>query len=93
MFFLKKKRLYRNGDLRVVKRFAWYPRICREHWDNRVDSTVRWLQTVYIRQEYIVVWEGSWKNIEFVTEAEYLEHNEETRAILSGPHPTWPRNR
>lgn len=82
------KRVYRDHEFRVVKRFAWFPIICRQRWDNRVDSQTVWLKTVYVRQEHRSGYNGSWwSNEEFVGEGEHYAHLEETRAILAGPHP------
>ncbi len=87
------KRIYREHEDRVVKRFAWLPITCRQSWDSRVDSQTVWLRTVYVRQEYHPLWalwgETLWNNKEFVGEDEYFAHLEETRAILAGPHPPY----
>lgn len=85
------RRVYGNHEFRVVKRFAWLPITCRQHWDNRVDSQTIWLKTVYVRQEYHSGYDAWWTNKEFVGEREYRAHLEETRKILAGPHP--PRER
>lgn len=88
------KRIYREYEDRVVKRFAWFPITCRQGWGNRVDSQTEWLKTVYVRQEYQVSWsESDWTNKEFVGEDEYFAHLEETRAILAGPHPPYGQDR
>jgi hypothetical protein len=81
------KRIYREHEQRVIKRFAWFPITCRQGWDNRVDSQTVWLKTVYVRQEYHPGYHTWWSSDEFVGEEEYNAHLEETRAILAGPHP------
>ncbi len=84
----RQKRIYRQNEQRVVKRFAWFPITCRQGWDNRVDSQTEWLKVVYVRQEYAPSWgETLWDNKEFVGEDEYYAHLEETRKILAGPYP------
>ena len=58
-----------NYDKRIVKRFALLP--------IEADKEVRWLETVYIEQEYREYflsdfrgWENNW----FVTKKEYLDY-------------------
>ncbi len=88
------KRVYRNYEHRVVRRFAWFPITCKQVWDNRVDSQTVWLKTVYVRQQYEASWgDYWWTNKEFVSEEEYYAHQEETRAILAGPHPPYGKDR
>lgn len=79
------KRVYRHHEYRVVKRFAWLPIICSQHWDNRVDSQVIWMKTVYVLQQFHSSYDSWWINKEFVSEDKYLAHLEETRTILAGP--------
>lgn len=69
---LSKRRRYSTYDHRVIKRFAWFPIICRVYWDDRVDTETRWLQTVYILQQFENSWSDTWwKNREFVTKDDY----------------------
>lgn len=52
--------LLHNKDIRIIKRFALLP--------IRIDYEVRWLETVYIRQEYY----NGWHNDGFVDKRSYL---------------------
>lgn len=80
---VKKKLIYRHRDNRVIKRFAWFPITCTEYWNDRKRSETRWLQTVYVRQTYKILWtEAWWVNDFFAIEAEYEAYLEEVKEIL-----------
>lgn len=75
LIWTRVKRIWEDGDMRIVRRFALFPITCRRYWDDRIDIETRWLQTVYVAQKYTRVWsEAWWINKHFSTEAEYEEH-------------------
>lgn len=40
----------RNGDMRVIKKYAWFPIRIKSRWEHTTEW--RWLELVKIRQEY-----------------------------------------
>lgn len=57
-----RKKLLKNGDTRIVKRFAYFP--------IRAGDEMRWLEIVNIKQKLIVYGDIDvpyvWENIEFI---------------------------
>jgi hypothetical protein len=75
LIWTRAKRIWKDGDVRIIKRFALFPITCRKHWDDRIDIETRWLQTVYVAQQLKQLWdEWWWTNKYFSNEAEYEEH-------------------
>lgn len=79
-----KKRNYRDGDRRTIKRFALLPCFVSRSWDDRVDKEMRWLKIVYVQQKFYAGWGDAcwWTNEHFVTEAEYIESLNNDAEIL-----------
>lgn len=61
-----------KGNIRIKKKFALLP--------VRIDSEVRWLETVYIyqRKDY----SGYWINVRFETKQAYIERKAEEKEFL-----------
>lgn len=45
----------RNGSVRTVKRFLWFPKTLKHYWHEDREET-RWLEFVWIRQWYYMGW-------------------------------------
>ncbi len=68
----RKKKIWRQREQRIVKKFAWLPIKCRKDYDSHSEEEIRWWQIVYVVQEYEQSWNYSdWTNIKFATEEEY----------------------
>ena len=83
------ERVYRNLERRVVKTFAWLPITCKDREDHRVIKETRWLETVYVVQQYHKSYYSHWTNIRFADEEEYARQLEIDREHLAGerePH-------
>lgn len=48
-----------NGTIRIVRRFAIFPIVCR--------NETRWLQMVTFKQRFEITWyDSEWTNVEFI---------------------------
>jgi hypothetical protein len=58
------------NSIRVVKKFLWKP--------TKINKTSKWLCVCYIKQKYtqipFVFWDFEWKDLEFLTQSEYIEY-------------------
>ena len=67
MKFNLKFRRYKNGEDRIIKRFAFLPKICSSNFGSHAKIEVRWMELVYIKQRFNPTWLGSsWKDSVFV---------------------------
>jgi hypothetical protein len=58
------KRVFRDGDTRVVTFFAWFPVFeDAEFW-----CQMRWLETVTVKQRFLGFGHDVWLNEEFIDE-------------------------
>jgi len=76
MKFQPKKRI-KEGTIRIVKRFAFFPiteYLKTENPKVRTAGLTVWMETVYIKQEFIQGYDTGdyWTNHEFVSEKKYL---------------------
>lgn len=65
---------WRKQYSRVVKRFAWFP--------VTIGDETRWLETVYLRQNYASLDIFPWYNVYFTDKKGYLEYKKEYRDAL-----------
>lgn len=62
-----KTKVYRDGDKRVRKFFAFFP-VCV--W-GRTEAETRWLQRVTVLEKFVVSWSDSyWITLKFIDENE-----------------------
>ena len=84
MKFKVTKKIPRQYDSRIIKKFAWYPIVCshRGAWDSQeltMTGEASWLETVYLFQKYDRNCIGflSWQTRRFATKEEYESRGED----------------
>ena len=71
----------KNNDRQIIKRFALFPITIYDKcdpWLQRRHYERRWLETVYIEQNYETR-DGSWNNYRFVNKEDYIKFKTENQ--------------
>lgn len=71
----------KHNERRIIKRFALFPRTIYgkcDPWIERRYYESRWLETVYIEQNY-ELHTGQWENYAFVNKEDYIKFKTENK--------------
>ena len=71
----------KDRDRRIVKKFALFPITIYyrcDRWLQRQYYETKWLETVYIEQEYKLQRDW-WDNVSFVTKEEFIDYKKENK--------------
>ena len=71
----------KNNDRRIIKRFALFPITICDKCNPRLQRRYyerRWLETVYIEQNY-ESYNGCWENYTFVNKEDYIKFKTENQ--------------